>query len=292
MRMRAVILGAVAALALALSNVLQAAVSRPAFQDDTLARAERYVARFEQTFSSVLWHERYAQEDHVPRKFTSSGTQFMALSGRRTIESDLLLLWIPREENWIAVRDVLTVDGERPREPERDVRATVGRPDVSVEDLRQLSAENGRFNIGGILRTFNEPTLTLLFLGDRSRQRFAFKRGEDDRIDDVPVVVYQFTERERPTLIRDESRDVPARGKYWIEPQTGQIVRTLLELNDRHSRVAGQITVRYGRQPAFDVLVPLEMREMYKADAGEQVTAVATYSDFRRFETAARILRK
>jgi len=35
------------------------------------------------------------------------------------------------------------------------------------------------------------------------------------------------------------------------------------------------------------------MRETYKSElSGEQVMTVATYSNFRRFETAARILRK
>jgi hypothetical protein len=38
--------------------------------------------------------------------------------------------------------------------------------------------------------------------------------------------------------------------------------------------------------------VPLEMREIYEADGGEEVTTVAMYSDFRRFETAARIIRR
>ncbi len=50
------------------------------------------------------------------------------------------------------------------------------------------------------------------------------------------------------------------------------------------------MTVRYGTHPNFDVLVPLEMRETYTAASGEEVTAVATYSEFRRFETAGRIV--
>jgi hypothetical protein len=163
---------------------------------------------------------------------------------------------------------------------------------VSLEDLRQLAAENGRFNIGGILRTFNEPTLTLLFLADRTRERFSFKRGADERIGDASTALYQFTERDRPTLIRDDSHDVPARGKLWIDPLTGQILQTFLELNDRHSRVMGEMTVRYGPHLGFDVLVPLEMRETYKAETGEQVLAVATYTSFRKFETAARIIHR
>jgi len=290
MRMCAVFLGAVVASALCQSAVpLNAGLQQ---SGDPMTMAERYVSQFEQTFSSVMWHEEYAQEDHVPRRFISSGTQFMELAGKRTIESDMLLLWIPREQNWISVRDVLAVDG-KPRGKERGLNATLQRADVSLDDLRQLAAENGRFNIGGILRTFNEPTLTLLFLSEGNHERFSFKRGADERIGDVAAAVYRFNERERPTIIRDESHDVPAQGKLWIEPQTGQILQTFLELNDRHSRVSGQMTVRYGRHDAFDVLVPLEMRETYKSELnGEQVMTVATYSNFRKFETAARIISK
>jgi hypothetical protein len=52
----------------------------------------------------------------------------------------------------------------------------------------------------------------------------------------------------------------------------------------------GHITVQYGRHPKFDVFVPLEMRETYTSLAGEEVTTIATYSDFRRFEPAGRLI--
>lgn len=286
---RRTLAGAVVAFAPCLSAVSLTAQA----SDDVLTKARRYVSQFEQTFSSVLWHEQYVQEDHVPRKFTASGTQFMQLTGKRNIESDMLLLWVPREGNWIAVRDFLTVDGTPPRRKEQGLGATLDRPDVSLEDLRQLAAENGRFNIGGILRTFSEPTLTLLFLDEQNRDRFAFRRAEGDRLGDRAAVVYQFDERKRPTLIRDESRNVPARGRLWIDAATGRILQTLLELNDRYGRITAEMTVRYGEYAGFDVLVPLEMRETYKSElSGEQVMTVATYSNFRKFETAARILRK
>ena len=289
MRMRAFVLGAVAALTLPPAAVRTFHVSSA---DEILDRAQRYVSRFEQTFSSVLWHEQYTQEDHVPQKFAASGTQFLRLAEKRRIESDMLLLWIPREENWIAVRDFISVDGTAVDRTARRLDTALARPDVSLDDLRSLAAENGRFNIGGILRTFNEPTLTLLFLGEANIDRFTFRQRSNERIGDRATVVYEFSEHVRPTLVRDDGHDVPARGRLWIDPDTGEVLQTSLELSDRHSRVTGEISVRYGPQSTFDVLVPLEMREVYKADGGEQVTTVATYSNFRRFETAARIIRQ
>ena len=47
---------------------------------------------------------------------------------------------------------------------------------------------------------------------------------------------------------------------------------------------------RYEPHERFDVLVPVEMREEYASVTGEHISAVATYSDFRRFETAGRVV--
>jgi hypothetical protein len=93
-----------------------------------------------------------------------------------------------------------------------------------------------------------------------------------------------------PTVIRQQNRDLPVRGSFWIDPATGRVLRTFLELADAAGDLRGSITVQYGPHPKFDVLVPLEMREAYTSSSGEEVTAVASYSDFRRFETAGRII--
>ena len=50
------------------------------------------------------------------------------------------------------------------------------------------------------------------------------------------------------------------------------------------------MTVRYAAHTEFDVLVPVEMRETYLSTTGEEITTVAMYSNFRRFETAGRII--
>jgi hypothetical protein len=89
----------------------QLPVDRP---DDLLRRAARYVARFEQTFSSVIWRERYKQEERLRRRFGTSGTSFSTIAARRQLDSELLFIWLPRDASWIAVRDVIAIDG-RPR---------------------------------------------------------------------------------------------------------------------------------------------------------------------------------
>jgi hypothetical protein len=156
--------------------------------------------------------------------------------------------------------------------------------------LRELADQNGRHNIGQIIRTFNEPTLALLFLDEHYRHRFSFQRGKSDAVDRRPAVTYTFTERSHPTVVRDRDRDVAASGTLSIDDASGQVLQTVLDLTDSTSGLRGQMTVRYGAHPKFDVLVPLEMRETYTATSGEEISTVAAYSNFRRFETAGRLI--
>jgi len=145
--------------------------------DATLKLAGSYVARFVETFAAVIWREHYTQEDHAQRRFPASGTSFSQLVGRRELDSELLLLWLPRETSWIAVRDVTSVDGTPRRADQRRVQAALQSSDLSVDKLKALATENGRFNIGQIIRTFNEPTLALLFLDEHYRHRFSFRQS-------------------------------------------------------------------------------------------------------------------
>ena len=258
--------------------------------DAVLRRAAAYVTKFEETLASAIWSERYEQEQRTRLKFGASGTRFSSLTAKRTLESELLLLWLPRETTWIAVRDVIAVDGVRRSDGERRARAAFNGSSVSVDQLRQLADENGRYNIGQIVRTFNEPTLALVFLDEHYRHRFAFQRGKEDTIDRRRAVTYEFSERTHPTVVQDKGRDVAARGTLWIDGATGQVLQTLLELTDSAAELKARMTVRYGAHPKFDVLVPVEMRESYTSAAGEEITTVATYSDFRQFETAGRLI--
>jgi len=258
--------------------------------DECLHRAAEYVALFERALSSAVWRERYVQEDRVRRTFSASGSSFSTLVSRRRLDSELLLVWLPADASWITVRDVVAIDGKPRAARDRPLQTLLAGPSVSLTELRQLAAENGRFNIGRIVRTFNEPTLALLFLDQHYSHRFTYSRRGEQEIDGRPAVAYEFIERVRPTVIRDGDRDVPARGTIWLDELTGRVLQTLLELSDPSSRLSGRMTVQYRPHPKFDVLVPVEMREKYTSPSGEEVTTVATYSDFRRFETSGRLV--
>ena len=260
-----------------------ASTATSASDDPLLARAVEYVAAFERTFAAVTWRERYEQEDW----------QRDRLIAKRQLESQLLFVFLPRDATWIAVRDVVAVDGKpRPDEDRRLQQLTTGGYSISVTQLKTLAAENGRYNIGKILRTFNEPTLALLFLDDRYRSRFKFQRRDEQTLPapNGRARVYRFVERDKPTVIRSsDGKDVPSQGLLWIDPDTGRLLQTSLTVADR-GELSATIVVRYGPYADFDVLVPLDMRETYTSRTGEEVRAIATYSDFRRFEAHSRII--
>jgi hypothetical protein len=97
--------------------------------------------------------------------------------------------------------------------------------------------------------------------------------------------VVTFREVAPHTLIRTTSlADLPARGRFWIEPATGRV--RLAELTAQDRDVRGTIEVSYQSEPLLGLLVPIEMREAYEAPSCiERITATATYSDFRRLNT-------
>ena len=259
-----------------------------ALGDPVLRRATAYVDRFERTFTSVTWHERYEQELRLPRRFGSSGASTTAVSARRLLESELFFAWLPADATWISVRDVVTVDGRpRPAE-ERRLPSLATRPSVSLPELRDLARQNGRFNLGPIVRTFNEPTLALLFLDARHVGGVRFTRAGRQSEAGRTIITYQFEERGRPTLIRTGARDLPVRGTLGIDEATGAIWTSRIELSDAAADLTGNMTVDYQPHVAFDVLVPREMRESYGSST-ERIDAFAVYSDFRRFQTSGRL---
>lgn len=270
--------------------------------DETLRKAADYVTRFERAFTAMVWHERYEQEVRVWRRFGSSGARTSSVGSRRTLESELFFAWLEQDRTWITVRDVTSVDGKVRPPSERRLTSLATRGNVSLLELRDLARENGRFNIGTIVRTFNEPTLALLFLDQRHRAGVTFSRGGQRRQDGRELVTYGFEETGRPTLIQSAGRDLPVRGTFEIDVATGEILTTTIDIavvdpnrplawaRSAAAGLTGRMTVDYRPHVSFDVLVPYEMRETYKAANVEEVAATATYSDFRRFQTSGRLI--
>lgn len=257
-----------------------------------LARAGAYVVEFERQLSGIVAEEQYVQHVRHP------GATFVVGPERRELRSDLLLVKPAGSGDWLQFRDAFEVDGRSIRDRnERMVRLFLEPPASAAAQKAAILRESARYNIGTIERTVNTPVLSLMFLEPANQKRFKFRRTRDGRPVAAPetsaspghfrvstdVWVVQFEETQRGTMIRaTHGRDLPSRGRFWIEPSTGRVLMSELVANNRVVRAT--IDVSYQSEPLLGLLVPIEMREWYEGSDRERIDGVATYGKFRQFQ--------
>jgi hypothetical protein len=277
--------------------LLSLAAARPARADaptlgTVLARAGAYVAEFHRRLSRLVAEERYTQTWETIWTGRRSGTTKW---GERVLVSDLLLVRPAGADDWLQYRDVFEVDGQRVRERTERLPALLADPSASaaaqVERIRKTSAQ---YNLGTIERDVNVPVLAMRFLTAENQPRFKFTRAADRSAAAAHIApdtsgafrvttemwAIDYEEVRRPTLIHTlANKDLPAHGRFWIDPDTGRVLIT--ELRAGNKNVRGAIDVSYQSEPLLDLLVPVEMREEYFDRSGSHITGVATYGRFR-----------
>jgi hypothetical protein len=247
-----------------------------------LGRASAYVASYVKSLSSVVSEERYVQNLYRKGERTRVGTTG-DVSVKSTLVSDYLLVAVGRTGEWLPFRDVYSVDGVPVRDrSDRLLKLFVDAPADAYRQALQIRAESSRHNIGSGFRDTNVPTFALQFLSDELRSHFAFKLRGRERQGGVDTVVVDFVETASPTAIAGaDDEDVPAKGRYWIDPADGRILRTRLETRPTGS--TNTIDVVFRHEPALGLLVPGEMVEQRKGGT-ETLDGRAVYTNFRRFQ--------
>jgi len=250
-----------------------------------LEEAGRYVVEYEQSFSRIVAEERYVQwvSPHTPttRHLDSpSGTAPLEPGRRRVTRADLVFVRLGSELLWGSFRDVFEVDGKKVRDRDARLERLFLQPDTSeVERARQIMQESAAYNIGPVIRTINLPTLPLVFLHPRNQGRFAFERKGERQIEGVRGVEVEFEETARPTLVhRTSGADLPAKGRFWIDPARGTVLRTETRFQLGPGQGIASVSAEYHPEPRLAMWVPSEMHEEYPNSG-----ATARYSNFRRF---------
>jgi hypothetical protein len=274
----------------------------PVFADEVslkvvMQRAGAYVSEFRRRLSSLVAEESYVQDvtPLIARPARPSPPTI-----RRELRSDFLLVWPAGADRYVEFRDVFEVDGKPVRDRQERLTALFleGSAKAAIPGIQRIIDESARYNIGTIERNVNTPTLPLLFLAPDHQPRFRFKRvpAQAPAITGTPrepsanftitteVWVVEYEEVQRKTLIRTtEGRDIPARGRFWIEPATGRVLMS--ELTADSSAVRATIDVSYQSEPLLGFLVPIEMRERYEGRRdGTLIEGNATYGNFRQFQ--------
>lgn len=276
-------------LSLALLAPPPAAAQEPALKD-VLRRAAAYVSGLSEQLSGMAAEETYVQD-----VVAGPGGRRPDVA-HRELKSDFVLVPIAGPNPFVEFRDVFEVDGRAIRGRQERRTRLFHDSYAGVARAAALAAESARYNIGGVTRTINTPLVPLLFLTAGNQPRFAFTRSREARPDTVnpfelaaghfrvtaEVWVIEYREREKGTLIRTpEGKDLPASGRFWIDPDTGRVLMS--ELRSEDGRVKATIDVSYQSEPIDGLSVPAEMRERYESPRdGTVVRGTATYGPFRK----------
>jgi hypothetical protein len=245
------------------------------------------VARVEEQLTVVVGDEAYRQHSYA-------GPSPMIVD-QRVLASDVA--WVPTRDPmvWAFYRDVRVVDGTPLEDRGARLEALFpgGQTAGSNAKALQILDESARYNLGR-RRTVNTPTLALTMLHPRNLQRSSFEVKGGAHRDGVAVCRLRYEERKRHTFVRGwDGKDVPASGTFWIEPRTGAVVASTLELEARN-RDPVLIETAFRYEPAFDCWLPWEMKESYGGrnprPNGERIEAVARYSNWRRAHVEMQIV--
>jgi hypothetical protein len=262
-----------------------------------VSRAADYVERFAGRVSGIVVEEAYNQDVIAPVRL---GYRANLPRGpvHRTLRSDLLLVRPSGSDAWMQFRDVFEVDGRALRDRSDRLQKIFLTPSkTTAQQAERIVRESARYNIGEVERTMNLPFFPMAVL-DRNVQRgFSFRLDTGDgggtgvmalpTLPDFAVpegaVVIAYDEIAMQTLIRTpQGRNLATHGRFWLRPDSGEVLMTELRVDDWNLGVAVHVTYRLNE--AIGVPLPVAMHEVYEnKQSAVRVEGLATYSNFREF---------
>jgi hypothetical protein len=260
----------------------QASRPQPPTLNDLLDRLGKYLDDYVQSLSLLVAEERYEQQIVVRGRAES----------KRVLTSDYGMLRLPAAPVWSGFRDTFLVDGQPVRGREaRLEHLLLDGSDEAVEQARRIAEENTEYNLGSdlIYRTINVPMLTLDLLSPPIRDRLTVRKRGHEIVGQREVWKIDFVERAPSLLIRTPAGpDQITRGSAWLDPATGTVVKTYLNVVISPTSQA-KITVDYQIDAKLGFFVPVTMHESYERFSSRIVTTAA-YTNYRQFSTSARLV--
>lgn len=212
---------------------------------------------------------------------------------RRKIKSTFFLVRLPNGEAWVGFRDVSSVNGHSVKREGRSISGLLNeRTDDAYAEAEAITRENAKYNIGTVYRTINVPLQVLELMHPQLRSRFSFRMTESTRVAGEDAVVIEYTEQVLPSLISDGfGGDVRANGRLWVNPESGAVLRTELGFHGASTAYLKEVLIRvdFQRDRKLQLLLPSELDETYGLEI-EVLRGHASYRNYRRFETGARLV--
>lgn len=261
-----------------------ALAAQPASVDVVLERLDGYLGKYEDELGALIADEDFLQDEPL--------LPGNSRPNQRRLESEVAFLRLPGDGDWIGFRRVKRIN----RKPVDDRHATLmALLSVSSSDniaqAKLLVAQSSEHNLGNP-RTINMPGLPLELIHRRHRPRFDVALEGRDRVRGRDLVKLLFTERAKPSIVFFGGQfALLSRLRAWVDPQTGELYRAhVLFASEARFRNLPRLEVEFARDPGLRLLVPTRMDEVFLLPAGGHGTGRATYSNFRRFQTSARMV--
>lgn len=269
---------------------------------EVLRRVDAYLASYETSLAALTAEESFEQREvvqlpvrrHPAGSIPTDGVPWSHTRARRKLLSDVAFLRLPGNAEWAGFRSVQQVDGERVAEADVRLSTLVAGGADHLEQARAITAISSKYNLG-TPRTTNMPTVPLEIFHPRHRVRFNYRLDGTASIRGARTVRLAFQERATPTVIRSpDGGDVKSLGAAWVDPVAGTLWRIEVFFQDptigqTPSRSDVRIRVDFGLDARLGLMVPVEMHEVFSVPGGRG-EGRATYRNFKRFETGARIV--
>jgi hypothetical protein len=212
----------------------------------------------------------------------------------RSLVSEVAFVPLPGNVGWLGYRDVVSVGGRPVRRKGPPLLELLkAQSDDAAQRAGLLLLESARHNLGAP-RAINLPSLSLELLHRRHQARFVIETSEPDVVAGCRALRLHLVETARPTIIqRPEGGDMPSRVTAWVEQDTGRLCKAEVRTSDGRLGAGpfiAVVAVGFRRDPAVDLTVPTRMTEQFFIAPRGEGESEATYSNYRRFTTAGRLL--
>ena len=270
---------------LALVAIAVAILAQPTTADVLRARLAAYLNDYEPRLSELIADELLVQENRRGSRLTGG----LGPREYRTIHAEVAFIALPGDAGWLGFRRVAKVAGKAVDDEAVSLNAalTAGTQDDYAK-ARAMLADSARYNLG-TPRTTNLPNLPLELLHQRNAHRFTARVEGQQQVRGKRTTRLIFVEMVSPTMIRSQSGgDMQSTVTAFVEPD-GRLWRADVITVDR-LKFEHVVSVEFHQHRELGLLVPVTMHEEFFAGDNRKAWGDATYRNYRRFQTSARIV--
>ena len=277
--------------AAALLGLLVLAQGKKATAEDIRDRLNAYLTTYEPRLSELISDELMVQQNVRGSRSAGGG---IGAPEFRTLKSEVAFIALPGDAGWMGFRRVLKVGSDDVDDALGSLNTVLaGGAGDDYARARNMLSQSARFNLG-TPRTINLPNLPLEVLHPRHAPRFSIRLAGEERVRGKRTIKLVLVENVAPTIIRSfDNHDMRSIVSAFVEAESGRLWRAEVITRDPGpTKFAFDhvISVEFMEHRALGLLVPATMHEVFFAGQNRNAFGDATYSNYRRFQTSARIV--